>query len=75
MSVASLALAVLVAALPVLGFVALLPRARRRHGRLTMLLGTLALGAVLYVPAALLERWLRAWTMEGARGATEGNVS
>lgn len=75
MSVASIALAALIAALPAALFVALLPRVRRRHGRMSMLLGTLALGAFMYVPAGLVERSLRAWTaFDPHGGASELSI-
>jgi RsiW-degrading membrane proteinase PrsW (M82 family) len=48
--------------LPLAGFVALLPRSERRHGKLPIVLGTIALGAVAFGPAELVERALGAWT-------------
>jgi hypothetical protein len=42
-------------------------RGRSRRGSLIPLAGTLALGALSYVPTALAERWLIRWTFDGDR--------
>ena len=65
------ALAIVVWALATLGppvaFLALLPRSERRHGKLAVVAGTMLLGAVLFVPAAFVERWLETWMVESSR--------
>jgi RsiW-degrading membrane proteinase PrsW (M82 family) len=60
---------------PVLGYVALLPRSERRHGKLRVVAGTLALGAVLFVPARVIEHLLESWTGLLPRGGGAADLT
>lgn len=61
MSALSVLVWALAVAAPLAAWVALLPRARRRHGKLSVALGTALLGALAFVPAALFELFLLRW--------------
>lgn len=61
MNAASIITWALAIAAPVAAWTALLPRSRRRHGRLFVALGTALLGALAFVPAALFELFLLRW--------------
>jgi RsiW-degrading membrane proteinase PrsW (M82 family) len=61
--------------LPVVGYLALLPRSERRHGKLRVVVGTLALGAALYVPAKLIEHLLETWTGLQPRGGGASDLT
>ncbi|MCC6553799.1 MAG: PrsW family intramembrane metalloprotease [Polyangiaceae bacterium] len=61
MKPASLITWLLVVAAPAGAWIALLPRAERRHGKLRVALGTALLGALAFAPAALVEGLLLRW--------------
>ena len=75
MKVLSLAVWLIAVLAPPLCYIALLPRSERRHGKLRVVLGTLALGAVLFLPAKLIEHLLESWTGLLPRGGGAGDVS
>jgi RsiW-degrading membrane proteinase PrsW (M82 family) len=61
LNVLSFLLWLVAVAAPPAVWVVLLPRTKRRHGKLSVALGTALLGAVAFVPAALIEGFLQRW--------------
>jgi RsiW-degrading membrane proteinase PrsW (M82 family) len=54
---------------PIVAWLWLLPRSERRHGKLRVVLGTLALGALLFVPYHLGGMLVGRWADLGPRGS------
>ena len=70
MNAASLISWLLAVAAPAGTWLALLPRPERRHGKLGVALGTALLGALAFVPAALVEGLLLRWAGLDKNGRT-----